>query len=128
MPYILASDYDRAAHLPATPGELNYAITLKAIAHMEGGSLGEFYGQALRLCDSYINRRGLSYTIGNEVMGVLACSGLELMRRCTDDQAADRITSMLANIGVHIYGDILAPYEDGKILQNGDVYPKALVG
>ena len=60
------------------PGELNYAITEMMI--------------------NYLNRKGVSYTNMNEVIGVLECAKLELYRRMT------------------------APYEDTKIDENGDVY------
>ncbi|KKN25215.1 hypothetical protein LCGC14_0886960 [marine sediment metagenome] len=60
------------------PGELNYAITEMMI--------------------NYLNRKGVSYTNMNEVIGVLECAKLELYRRMT------------------------APYEDVKIDENGDVY------
>lgn len=60
------------------PGELNYAITEMMI--------------------NYLNRKGVSYTNMNEVIGVLECAKLELYRRMT------------------------APYEDMKIDENGDVY------
>ncbi len=60
------------------PGELNYAITEMLI--------------------NYLNRKGVSYTNMNEVIGVLECAKLELYRRMT------------------------APYEDTKIEENGDVY------
>jgi len=46
----------------------------------------------------YINEHGKSYSTLNEVIGVLECAKLELYRR------------------------IVAPYEDTKIDQNGDVY------
>lgn len=59
-------------------GELNYAIT--------------------EIMIDYLNRKGVSYTNMNEVVGVLECAKLELYRRMT------------------------APYEDQKIIENGDVY------
>lgn len=50
----------------------------------------------------YLRRRGLSYQHINDCVGALECAKLELTRRVT------------------------APYEDTKIVQNGDVYPAAL--
>lgn len=128
MPYIKREEYARAARLPITAGELNYAITLNIIEHLElHFSLAGFRAQVLKLCESYINRRGVNYTVMNEVLGVIACSALEAFRRCGDTHAVERVTDMLADVGNHIYNDMLAPYEDGKIRENGDVYPKALV-
>ena len=55
------------------------------------------------LCAEYLDHRGLGYANINEVVGVLDCAKLELYRR------------------------IAVPYEDTKIIENGDVYPKSLV-
>lgn len=60
------------------PGELNYAFTEMMI--------------------NYLERKGISYTNMNEVIGVLECAKLELYRRMVVD------------------------YEDKKIEENGDVY------
>lgn len=61
-----------------TSGELNYAIT--------------------EILINYLNRKGISYTNMNEVVGVLECAKLELYRR------------------------MIASYENIKIEENGDVY------
>jgi hypothetical protein len=81
MPYIEPLKRDACENdkpVPQTPGELNYAIT--------------------SLCHRYIKAKGgISYTIGNEVIGVLACANMEL------------------------YRVVLAPYEDVKRAENGPV-------
>jgi len=79
MPYIKKEDRERARINPMNPGELNYAITILINNYME-------------------DRGGVSYTVINEVIGVLECAKLELYRR------------------------LAAPYEDKKIEENGDVY------
>lgn len=48
----------------------------------------------------YIGTHGENYRTINETIGVLECAKLELYRR------------------------LAAPYEDTKIAQNGDIYPK----
>jgi hypothetical protein len=50
------------------------------------------------LVTDYLDQRTPSYAVFNEVIGVLECMKLELYRR------------------------ILAPYEDEKCKENGDVY------
>lgn len=79
MPYIKPVLRTEQTELwPDSAGELNYAIT--------------------KLCLDYIKRNGgMSYAIGNEVVGVLECAKLEFYRRK------------------------LAPYEDKKIKENGDI-------
>lgn len=75
--------------------------------HLELGSdpldVGELNYTISKTVDDYLKRKGLSYASINEVIGVLECAKLELYRR------------------------IAAPYEDGKIRENGDVYTRSLV-
>jgi hypothetical protein len=52
-----------------------------------------------RLAHAYVESHGLSYTVGNDVMGVYSSSQAEFYRR------------------------VLAKYEDSKIEANGDVLP-----
>jgi len=82
MPYIVPSERHEPKPVTGGPSDLNYTIT--------------------RLCDAYICARGgASYTLLNEVIGVLECAKLELYRR------------------------VAAPYEDKKLQANGDVYASA---
>lgn len=53
-----------------------------------------------RTIHHYLERRGVRYATLNEVIGVLECAKLELYRR------------------------VVAPYEEIKIAQNGDVFPR----
>ena len=80
MPYIKQEDrLSTSVMIAESPGELNYLLT--------------------KVIQEYIDERGgVSYTIINEVVGVLECAKLELYRR------------------------IAAPYEDEKCEENGDVY------
>jgi hypothetical protein len=62
-------------------------------------SAGELNYCVTKLVDHYISvHGGVSYKNINEVIGVLECAKLELYRR------------------------IAAPYEDTKIIENGDAY------
>lgn len=58
---------------------------------------GELNYLITTICHEYILDRGLNYAHINEVIGALECTKLELYRR------------------------IASPYEDKKILENGDV-------
>jgi hypothetical protein len=49
---------------------------------------------------SYLKARGLRYTMLNDVLGALEGAKLELYRR------------------------VVVPYEEGKLEENGDVYPR----
>jgi len=55
------------------------------------------------LCDEYLQRKGLRYEHLNAIIGALECAKLEMYRR------------------------LAAPYENQKILENGDVYDTTLV-
>lgn len=80
MPYI-PQDRRKPVFGTLTPfnaGELNYLIS--------------------KLVDRYVESRGASYKVYNEVIGVLECAKLEYYRRR------------------------LAPYEDGAVERNGDIY------
>lgn len=82
MPYIPQEDrrgLDPDIHSALKAGELNFQIT--------------------SLVHSYLERKGITYTTLNEVVGVLECAKLELYRR------------------------LAAPYEDQKVRENGDVLP-----
>ncbi len=58
---------------------------------------GELNYVITRLCHQYIERKGKNYETLNAVIGVLSCAQAELYRR------------------------VAAPYEDEKIISNGDV-------
>jgi hypothetical protein len=75
---------------------LDQKLTFNVIAIHSAGELNYC---VTKLVDHYINAHGgVSYKNINEVIGVLECAKLELYRR------------------------IAAPYEDSKIVENGDAY------
>lgn len=82
MPYIDKEKRIAAIVMPETPGELNYAIT--------------------KLVIGYVQRKGLSYSVINDVLGVLSGAGQEFYRR------------------------MAVPYENAKLAVNGDVYDEIL--
>jgi hypothetical protein len=138
MPYIKAADYDRAAVEPATPGELNYAITLHAIKVLMDPKrpLTLFHTAVWPLVQGYCERKEMSYEHGNAVMGVLDCATREVYRRTNHAYNAKDLNAklypqyqiglMLARMRLSIYNTMIAPYEDEKILENGDVFPDVL--
>lgn len=82
MPYIkqYRRDVLKGKAKPYNAGELNFKLTSEIL--------------------EYIDKRGPSYAVYNDVIGVLECLKLELYRRA------------------------VAPYEDSKIEENGDVFSK----
>lgn len=64
-----------------------------------GGTAGEFNYLITAACIERANNRGHRYSVYNDIIGALECAKLEMYRR------------------------MVAPYEDEKIKENGDVYP-----
>ena len=131
MPYIKPEDSERAESWPAAPGELNYAITMDAICVLEGHmSYDEFTFRVDLLVNRYLQKAGISYTNMNAVMGALDCCGREIDRRVNTfayGGVIDDLISILLAKRDRLYPEMLAPYEDQKIAENGDVYPDHLV-
>lgn len=82
--------------MPYIPEERRFALA----GGVEPCSPGELNYAVTCLVWRFIQRFGLGYATINAVVGVLECAKLELYRR------------------------VAAPYEDDKIVQNGDVYYK----
>ena len=135
MPYIKSEDYVRAVETPKVPGELNYAITVDIIARLRGTLSSQGFATSVgRLVTAYLDRVGMSYTNGNAVMGVLDCAARELRRRTAglynlNFRMVDisKIERQLKLERKRVYDHLLAPYEDKKITENGDVYPEWLL-
>lgn len=77
-------------------------ISKELRAHLETGAVPNSPGElnyVFTMCiNLYLDKHGLSYTKLNEVMGVLACVQQEVYRR------------------------LAVPYEDAKIVENGEVF------
>jgi len=61
-------------------------------------STGELNFEITAILNDYLNARGLSYSTINDIVGALEGAKMEFYRR------------------------VAAPYEDGAIVRNGDVY------
>ena len=132
MPYIKSDDYERGGSAPAVPGELNYALTMRACMYFRGDfDLAAFEDLATDLCETYIQRVGMSYTNINAVIGVLICCSYELFRRCKGKVELDLIYdvqgTLVDDLAEALYHKMAAPYEDTKIEENGDVFPAEFV-
>ena len=67
------------------------------ISNLNPTNAGELNFLISEICAKYIRDKGLRYTNCNEVIGALECAKIELYRR------------------------IIAPYEDKKMTENGDI-------
>ena len=89
MPYITEEDRSKFD----SPLDL-----LEEIVHQYGISNGELNYLMTKMGKMYMDRHGMSYNVGSDVIKAFECAKLEFYRR------------------------MMAPYEDRKIEQNGDVY------
>ncbi len=132
MPYIKQEYRETAMDTPASVGQLNYAMTVRAIAFVEGRvTASEFGTYLMMLVENYLEVVGRTYQSFNDVMGVLACVPRELERRLREDFGAPnrvrRFKEEVLAMSDIFYVLSVAPYEDGKIEDNGDVFPKDMV-
>jgi len=67
-------------------------------AFVDGITPGELNYLISKICLTYVTRKGLSYTFLNDIMGVLSSCSKEFYRR------------------------VVAPYENEKVIQNGDCF------
>jgi hypothetical protein len=118
MPYITQDERKQIAlgKKIETPGQLNYVITDIVLRLKDSGRIvmKAFIKDVIL---TYLNGRA-SYTLFNEVMGVLECARFEFLRRKGYDAYIDQIFLELKN---WLYS-FVAPYEDRKKEENGDVY------
>ncbi len=118
MPYITPEERKQLflGKKPSTPGQLNYVITLLALKLKD-------YPVDLRrgIRDAILEYLGgrASYTLFNEVMGVLECARLEFLRRVGYDVY---INDSFDSMEKWLYTQFIGPYEDKKKEENGDVY------
>lgn len=84
--------------MPYIPNERRANLDPVAATPHEAQDAGELNFQLTRLAAEFVQRQGGNYAAINAAVGALECAKLELYRRKA------------------------APYEDGKIQSNGDVY------
>jgi hypothetical protein len=121
MPYIamaIRNDLfltDRAA---GTPGELTYLLTYHVLDAVPDD---EFVSSAIDgEIARYLEGKQHNYALLSSVVGCLECARREYRRRRPDDYlAADEA---LADAIERFYRLVIAPYEDEKIVRNGDVF------
>lgn len=147
MPYIDKIDRARLMEDDAQPrnaGELNYVITKHAVellmpppqpiaASVSGREAGlGFFESAVGVeVDKFLaykaergnqHQRGRNnYQDYNDVMGVLACARREFERRLWTMGLPTDALNILDEYATRFYHERVAPYEDIKIQQNGDV-------
>lgn len=129
MPYILQEDKDRLnkGGNPWTPGELTYLIT-KEMLDAQGGH-GPLKAGIRTHVHSYIEGQGHSFATYSAVMGCLCCAHEEYRRRGGWGAVTGAPLDLpqwplrvALDYSVEFYDYVIAPYEDRKIRENGDVF------
>lgn len=128
MPYLTQARKDQLAGeaLPETPGDLNYLLTLSVIQAIKENVPSRARLTASRLACSFLDNHGLDYTNCNAIVGAVECCRRELKRRTPTHLTTDvhrAVDGQLRSWLDNFYAKTVAPYEDKKIEQNGDVYP-----
>lgn len=115
--------------VPETPGELTYLVTRALLGNPREASMAEALQAAV---DRYLS--GLATDPGYVnycvIIGALTCAALEHERRLgtpgdpydVPDDAWNALQD-LAQFEQDFYRNVIGPYEDTKIAENGDVYP-----
>jgi hypothetical protein len=117
MPYVKQEDrkhLTKECVIAGSAGELNFCITYSIV---QGTFDAEKWFDKLK---QYAEIKGISYQTYNEIMGVLTCAYRELRRR--DFNLFCEHGYDLGALGQQFYDEVLIPYEDKKIKENGDVY------
>lgn len=130
MPYLSrARKHELDAGIrPTTPGDLTYLLTRVALG--ESGGEATFEEAVDAAVERYFERRDIRYASFAEVLGCLLSAKLEYARRVCEDQQLRNALASPAIVGYKFeqyikdfYRNRVAPYEDQKIEENGDVYP-----
>lgn len=123
MPYLIAN---RKAHLDSggtmvTPGDLTYVLTKNCLDAERNDDWLYLPFSLLYACTLYMeDHQHPNFATRCEVIGAIRCAALEYRRRRQDDWIA--AYDALMDTEQRFYHDVVAPYEDLKINQNGDVY------
>lgn len=140
MPYIVQSDRSRSETQPTNPGELNYAITLKMIKYTLGNkrysTMAEIVGDVERIRFTFFMKMAYdklpdasSYFLfkhkpmADEILEVVGY----YVDNIHDKRNLHTVTDALDMAAREYYRRVVAPYEDRKRDEQGEVYPECLV-
>jgi hypothetical protein len=124
MPYLTKKRKDELKdkkRLYTTAGDLTYGLTILMIAagkdyeiHLKDAFLSEV--------ERFTAKRPESFAMYAVVLGSLTAAEEEFIRRVQPSEASDDILGCLSLFRIDYYREYVAPYEDKKIEENGDVF------
>jgi len=101
---------------PSDPGELTYTLTLDVLSGREMSAITQ------RLV-TYMEERGKCFATFAEILGSLEATKLELCRRRMVSRDSLLLPlAQLDRLKRSFYTNVIGPYEDEKILANGDIF------
>lgn len=120
MPYITEGAKDLLARggAPRTAGELTYCFTVEMLAAPGGHAILKQALQAATV--SYLTAHDHSYGSYASILGALVGAASEWDRRMPLQPWKAVATRAYIT---EFYEQVVVPYEDAKIRENGDVYP-----
>lgn len=125
MPYITRDqrvDLDLGIRTEEDAGELTYSITMMLL-NLTPSELPSFFRE---LVTNYLEKKGTRYQYFCDISGAVTNANLELLDRVSEDDYNTKyydLVDMLHQEILYFYKNVVRPYEDHKILENGDVYP-----
>lgn len=124
MPYISQKAKRELATIrrPKGAGELNYTLTLLLL---DSPHPTIFRLKIDQIISEYIRENGLKYQSFNDLAGAFMLSGGEFYRRT--GTLPEAMSEIMADCLWGFYKDVVGPYEDNKIKENGDLYPPHLI-
>lgn len=119
MPYL---DEDRKQQLagkalPTTPGDLTY-LFYKTLLDEEGKC---HKGSFIDSVEKFLKNRPINFNRYCEIIGAADCAWLEFERRGNNVGVGTAKLNVLSDFIEDFYAERIAPYEDKKIQENGDV-------
>lgn len=110
MPYLTKADFN------APSGELNRALTeiFVTVAYPY------WEREIWHVMEKYQHDQKPRYATFNDIIGALECSMMEYYRRKPD--ADSTLWEIMNDVKREFYAKTVAPYEDKKIEEHGDVY------
>lgn len=122
MPYVdqVTREGLDAGSPPTNVGELTYLI-YAALLRGHPESKGALAGHIQADVDAFIRANGKRYATLNGVVGSLECARREYIRRRLRNVSHAPPLMALEDYLTEFYGAVVAPYEDDKIEENGDV-------
>lgn len=113
MPYLTETDFN------APSGELNRAITKLFVAFKDAVSLER---GLTKLLAKYEHDQKPRYATFNDIVGALECAYMEYQRRRGNMAPTEEIYLAVQRVKWAYYDTIVAPYEDKKAKEHGDIY------